>query len=96
MRRLGIALHVVQNKLIVQSEQAATSEGKDGALRSNSWVVDHRRSRVGRVQDIFGPINHPYVIVRPNKGVDASSHIGAKLYIDETPGRDGKWKKSRS
>ena len=96
MRRLGVALHVVQNKLIVQSEQAATGEGKDGALRSNSWVVDQRRSRVGRVQDIFGPINHPYVIVRPNKGVDASSHIGAKLYIDETPGRDGKWKKSRS
>jgi len=96
LRRLGIALHVVQNKLIVQSEQAVASESKDSAFRSNSWVVDQRRTRVGKVQDIFGPINRPYVIVRPNKGVDAPSHIGAKLYIDETPGRDGKWKKSRS
>ena len=96
MRRLGIALHVVQNKLIVQSEEAFASESKDNALRSNSMVVDQRRNRVGRVQDIFGPINRPYVIVRPNKGVDAASHIGAKLYVDETLGREGKWMKSRS
>ena len=96
MRRLGVALHVVQNKLIVQNEQAVASEGKDNALRPNSWVVDQRRSRIGKVLDIFGPINHPYVIVRPNKDADASAHIGKKLYIDEMPGRDGKWKKSRS
>ncbi|MDQ1262474.1 MAG: RNA-binding protein [Euryarchaeota archaeon] len=94
MKRLGTALHVVQNKLILQSEQIVGSE--TNIPRTNSWVVDQKRTRVGKVFDIFGPINHPYIIVRPNRGVDAAAHVGKKLYIDEAPGRDSKWKKLRS
>ncbi|MHB8117316.1 MAG: H/ACA ribonucleoprotein complex subunit GAR1 [Methanothrix sp.] len=94
MKRLGTALHVVQNKLILQSEQIVGSE--TNIPRTNSWVVDQKRTRVGKVFDIFGPINHPYIIVRPNRGVDAAAHVGKKLYIDEAPGRDSKWKRLRS
>jgi len=94
LKRLGTALHVVQNKLIVQSEQIVGSE--NNIPRTNSWVVDQKRTRVGKVFDIFGPINHPYIIVRPNRGVDAAAHVGKKLYIDEAPGRDSKWKRLRS
>ncbi|MCX6678248.1 MAG: Gar1/Naf1 family protein [Methanothrix sp.] len=94
MKRLGTALHVVQNKLIIQNEQIAGSE--NNIPRTNSWVVDQKRTRVGKVFDIFGPINHPYIIVRPNRGVDAAAHVGKKLYIDEAPGRDSKWKRLRS
>ena len=94
MKRLGTALHAVQNKLIVQSEQIVGSE--TNIPRTNSWVVDQKRTRVGKVFDIFGPINHPYIIVRPNRDVDAAAHVGKKLYIDEAPGRDSKWKRLRS
>ncbi|MDD1760845.1 MAG: Gar1/Naf1 family protein [Methanothrix sp.] len=94
MKRLGTALHVVQNKLIVQSEQVVGSE--TSIPRTNSWVVDQKRTRVGKVLDIFGPINRPYIIVRPNRDVDAAAHVGKKLYIDEAPGRDSKWKRLRS
>jgi RNA-binding protein len=94
LKRLGTALHVVQNKLIVQSEQIVGSE--NNIPRTNSWVVDQKRTRVGKVFDIFGPINHPYIIVRPNRGVDAAAHVGKKLYIDEAPGRDSQWKRLRS
>ena len=93
MKRLGIALHTVQNKIIVQSEQAVGSGSGETIPRASSWVVDQKRTRIGRVLDVFGPINHPYMIVRPNKGVDAAAHVGKKLYIDEAPGRDSKWKK---
>ena len=94
MKRLGTALHAVQNKLIIQSEQIVGSE--TDIPRTNSWVVDQKRTRVGKVFDIFGPINHPYIIVRPNREVDAAAHVGKKLYIDEAPGRDSKWKRLRS
>ena len=94
MKRLGTALHVVQNKLIVQSEQIAGSE--TNIPRTNSWVVDQKRTKVGKVFDIFGPIDHPYIIVRPNRGIDAAAHVGKKLYIDEASGRDSKWKRLRS
>jgi RNA-binding protein len=80
--------------LILQSEQIVGSE--TNIPRTNSWVVDQKRNRVGKVFDIFGPINHPYIIVRPNRGVDAAAHVGKKLYIDEAPGRDSKWKRLRS
>ena len=94
MKRLGTALHVVQNKLIVQSEQVVGSE--TSIPRTNSWVVHQKRTRVGKVLDIFGPINRPYIIVRPNRDVDAAAHVGKKLYVDEAPGRDSKWKRLRS
>ncbi|HPT38107.1 MAG TPA: Gar1/Naf1 family protein [Methanothrix sp.] len=94
MKRLGTALHAVQNKLIVRIEEVVGSE--TDIPRTNSWVVDQKRTRVGRVFDIFGPINHPYVVVRPNRGVDAAAHVGKKLYLDEASGRDSKWKKLRS
>ena len=94
MKRLGTALHAVQNKLIVQIEEVVGNE--TSIPRTNSWVVDQKRTRVGKVFDIFGPINHPYVVVRPNRGVDAAAHVGKKLYLDEAPGRDSKWKKLRS
>jgi RNA-binding protein len=93
LKRLGIALHVVQNKLIVQSEQAVGIGSEETVPRASSWVVDQKRTRVGKVLDVFGPINHPYMIVRPNRGVDAAAHVGKKLYIDEAPGRDNKWKR---
>ena len=91
MKRLGTALHVVQNKLIVQTEQIVGSE--TNIPRTNSWVVDQKRTKVGKVFDIFGPIDHPYIIVRPNRGTDAAAHVGKKLYIDEASGRDSKWKR---
>jgi len=94
LKRLGTALHAVQNKLIVQSEQIAESaESKIEIPRVGSWAVDQKRTRVGKILDTFGPVNHPYIIVRPNRGVDAAAHVGKKLYLDEAPGRDGKWKR---
>ena len=94
MKRLGTALHVVQKRLIVRGEKIVGSE--TSIPRVNSWVVDQKRTRIGKVFDIFGPIDHPYIIVRPNRGVDAAAHVGKKLYIDEASGRDNKWKRLRS
>jgi len=94
LKRLGTALHVVANRLIVRGEQ---NDGSETSIpRTNSWVVDQKRTKVGKVFDIFGPVDNPYIIVRPNRGIDAAAHVGKKLYIDEASGRDGKWKRLRS
>jgi len=91
LKRLGTALHVVQKRLIVRGELLEGSEIK--APRVNSLVVDQKKTKIGRVFDIFGPMEHPYIIVRPNKGIDAIAHVGKKLYVEETSGRDVKWKR---
>ena len=54
MKRLGTALHVVQNRLIVRGEQIVGSE--TDIPRVNSWVVDQKRTKVGKIFDIFGPV----------------------------------------
>jgi rRNA processing protein Gar1 len=51
LKRLGTALHVVQNKLIVQSEQIVGSE--TNIPRTNSWVVDQKRTKVYSAQLII-------------------------------------------
>ncbi|GGL21260.1 H/ACA RNA-protein complex protein Gar1 [Halarchaeum sp. CBA1220] len=42
-------------------------------------VVDERLSDVGRVVDVFGPVERPYLAVTPDSGTPADL-LGAKLY----------------
>lgn len=89
--RLGTAQHAVQNRLIVRGEPL---EGNEKNIpKGNSVVVDQKRTKIGRIFDVFGSVKHPYIIVRPNRGINAAVHVGKKLYVDETSGRDGKWKR---
>ncbi|MGC9515136.1 H/ACA ribonucleoprotein complex subunit GAR1 [Methanocrinis sp.] len=82
MRRLGTTHHLVQKKLIVRGEP--TSGGKKAAIpRINSVVVDHKKVGMGRVFDVFGPTDHPYIVVKPYRNVDAAAHLGKKLYFEE-------------
>jgi RNA-binding protein len=91
LKRLGTGLHVVQKRLIVRGELA---EGRIADIpKANSVVVDQKKTKVGRVFDIFGPIARPYFVVRPNRGINAAAQVGRKLYVEETSGRDGKWKR---
>ena len=81
MKRLGTTHHLVQKKLIVRTEQLS---GKNAELpRINSVVVDQKKVRIGRVFDIFGPKNRPYIVVKPYRNVDAAVHLGKKLYFEE-------------
>lgn len=81
MKRLGTTHHLVQKKLIVRTEQLS---GKNVELpRINSVVVDQKKVRIGRVFDIFGPKNRPYIVVKPYRNVDAAVHLGKKLYFEE-------------
>jgi len=82
LKRLGTTLHSVQKKLIVRGEPI--SGGNKAELpRINSVVVDHKKVRIGRVFDIFGPTDHPYIVVKPYRNVDAAVHLGKKLYFEE-------------
>ncbi len=61
-RMLGTVLHMADNKLIVRG-------GKIKAERiTNSIVMTNDKMKIGRVYDVFGPVNRPYVSVKTFKG----------------------------
>jgi len=92
LKRLGAALHLYQQRIIARAE-LIEGESVPQLPKANSQVTDQNRMRIGKVFDIFGPVNHPYFIIRLNKGIDPTVQLGKKLYVEETSGRDNTWKK---
>jgi len=82
LKRLGTTHHFVQKKLIVRGEPS-TGERKEEIPKINSVVVDQKKVGIGRVFDVFGPANRPYIVVKPYRNVDASVYLGKKLYFEE-------------
>jgi len=52
---LGTVLHVFDNKLIVKGSRIKVER------LINSIVVTEEKRRIGKVYDIFGPVNQPYI-----------------------------------
>ena len=73
MQRLGTVSRTAQNLLVVRC---------DGAEHPGigAEAVDESLSRVGRVVDVFGPVERPYVAITPAEGVRAASLVGERLY----------------
>ncbi|USS41491.1 Gar1/Naf1 family protein [Thermococcus aggregans] len=74
MKRLGKVSHYAkQGFLILRS---------DFVPMLNDPVVDKNLQLVGTVKDVFGPVNYPYVAVKP-RVKDPQKYVGEVLYIDE-------------
>lgn len=63
MRGLGTVLHIMGNNLIA----------KGGRIKVeriiNSVVMTEKRRKIGKVYDVFGPVNSPYIGIKASKGV---------------------------
>lgn len=57
-KRLGTVLHVVDKMLIVRGDRVKVEEV------INSIVMIENKGKIGKVYDIFGPVNHPYVSIK--------------------------------
>jgi RNA-binding protein len=73
MQRLGTVSRTAQHLLVVRCDDAAHPD-------IGATAVDESLSRVGRVVDVFGPVDRPYVAVTPADGVRAASLVGERLY----------------
>ena len=45
-------------------------------------VVDQQLADVGRIVDVFGPVERPYAAVSPADGVVLAELLGEKLYAE--------------
>ncbi|XVH30829.1 H/ACA ribonucleoprotein complex subunit GAR1 [Haloferacaceae archaeon DSL9] len=73
MQRVGTVSRTAQGLAIVRCP------GPDHP-RIGAAIVDESLSTVGRVVDVFGPVDTPYVAVTPNDEGALVSLVGQKLY----------------
>ena len=73
MRRVGEVVRTAQGLAVVRCPGAEHPD-------LGTPVVDESLDEVGRVVDVFGPVERPYVAVSPVEGVALPRLIGQKLY----------------
>ena len=74
MERVGTVSRTAQRLAIVRCD------GRDHPAIGTP-VIDERLSSAGRVVDVFGPVDRPYVAVSPGRSVRLADLIGQKLYV---------------
>ncbi|WP_255150029.1 H/ACA ribonucleoprotein complex subunit GAR1 [Halorarius halobius] len=73
MKRVGDVVSTAQGLLVARCP--ADEHPDIGAP-----VIDENLDSVGRVVDVFGPVERPYVAVTPASGVVPDAMLGQKLY----------------
>ncbi len=63
LRELGTVLHILDDELIVKGRRIKVER------IINSLVVTAEKRRIGKVYDVFGPVNQPYIGIKAFEGV---------------------------
>ncbi len=72
MKRAGEVVRVAQGLAIVRAED-------DSVPDIGSPVIDEQLDEVGRIVDVFGPVERPYLAVTP-KNRSLPQLVGSVLY----------------
>jgi RNA-binding protein len=80
MKKLGKVSHYAkQGFLILRTTRVPNLNGR---------VVDKNLTFVGTVKDVFGPVDAPYVAIKP-RVKNPLDYVGSLLYIDDRRGSSG-------
>ncbi|MFB6082791.1 MAG: H/ACA ribonucleoprotein complex subunit GAR1 [Halorientalis sp.] len=73
MRRVGEVVRTAQGLAVARSPD-------DGHPDFGTAVVDENLDEIGRVVDVFGPVDRPYVAVSTDEDVRLPALLGTVLY----------------
>lgn len=74
MQRAGDVVRTAQGVAVVRAES-------DDHPDIGTTVVDQNLDTVGRVVDVFGPVEEPYLAVSPSTDVHLPRLVGTTLYV---------------
>jgi RNA-binding protein len=82
MKRLGTVMHLSERrKLIVRGNEIGSIKDLP---KINSVVVNKAVTQIGKVNNIIGPVSHPYISVKIFNGISDSelrSYISERVYV---------------
>jgi RNA-binding protein len=73
MKRVGEVVRTAQGLAVLRSPDESYPD-------LGTELVDQNLEVVGRVVDVFGPVDRPYVAVSPTEDVTPTALLGKKLY----------------
>lgn len=77
MKRLGIVLHSIDNLLIIRVDKTI-----DMTLSPNSVVFTKNMKNIGKIKEVFGPVNSPYISINiSNKIFEIINLKNQRVYI---------------
>ena len=74
MRKAGTVVRLAQGLLVLRSPTADVPD-------IGTEVLDENLDAVGRIVDVFGPVDSPYLAVTPTDDVHGPSLLNASLYL---------------
>lgn len=81
MKRLGIVLHRSGSKnLVVRGDEIKSSNMSGNIPKLNSVVMDRALNKIGTIASVFGPVGHPYFLVKGFKRIPDSE---LRVLVDE-------------
>ncbi|ELY44123.1 H/ACA ribonucleoprotein complex subunit GAR1 [Natronorubrum bangense] len=82
MRRVGSVVRTAQGLAVLRADERDEGPGSSDPFRDEigTMVLDDSLEEVGRVVDVFGPVERPYIAVTPDAGVHLPSLVGSTLY----------------
>jgi len=80
MRRAGEVVGTAQGVAVCRTPRV---EEDTDPPAIGTTVVDESLEELGRVVDVFGPVDRPYLAVSPDEGVDPATLIGRRVYSRE-------------
>ncbi len=85
MKRLGTVLHRSGSRNLVIRGDEIKSENVSGNIpRLNSVVMDKALNQIGTIVNVFGPVNHPYFLVKGFRRLPDSEFRGLvneRIYV---------------
>lgn len=69
MKILGTVLHTSSHKNLIVRGDETKKAGNKKLFRINNLVFDRRNTKIGKVNDVFGPVDQPYFSVKVFKNV---------------------------
>ncbi|MFC7233119.1 H/ACA ribonucleoprotein complex subunit GAR1 [Saliphagus sp. GCM10025308] len=89
MRRVGTVVRTAQGLAVLRAEPVGDGDGDDGGDGTSNdsgrnaigtMVLNDSLETVGRVVDVFGPVDRPYLAVTPQSSVHLPGLVGSTLY----------------
>ncbi|OIB58003.1 H/ACA ribonucleoprotein complex subunit GAR1 [Natrialba sp. SSL1] len=80
MKRIGTVVRTAQGLAVLRADATDEDAADAHSNEIGTIVLDDSLDEVGRVVDVFGPVDQPYLAVTPDAGVHLPGLVGSTLY----------------